>query len=52
VSAEWQQWTCTRRAVCEWATLDHARSGEAILARLIDEIITLLAPRETRRPEE
>ena len=47
VRAEWQQWTGTRRAVCpEWATLDHARSGEAILTRLIDEIITLLAQRE------
>jgi hypothetical protein len=29
VRAEWQHWTCTRRAVCpEWATLEQARSGE------------------------
>jgi hypothetical protein len=53
VNAEWQQGTCTRRAIGpEWATLDQARLGEAILTRLIDEIITLLAQRETRRPEE
>jgi hypothetical protein len=53
VTAEWQQWTGTRRAVChEWVPLDQERSGEAILTRLIDEIITLLAQRETRRPKE
>ena len=50
VGREWQQWMTLRRAVCpEWPALDPAESGEAILTRLMDEIITLLARRETRR---
>ena len=41
---EWQQWTGTHHSVCpESPTPDQAPSGEAILARLIDEIITLLS---------
>ena len=52
VRCEWRQWADTRRAVCpEWPAPDQAQSGEAILARLMDEIITLLARRETRRAQ-
>ena len=53
VSAEWQQSTRTRRADSpERAPVDQALFGEAILTQLIDEIIALLAQRETRRPKE
>ena len=52
VKREWRQWTNTRRAVCpEWPAPDQTQSGEAILARAMDEIITLLARRETRRAQ-
>ena len=53
VRAEWQHWTGTRGAVCpECATLDPARSEEAKVARVIDDIITVLAGREARRLKE
>jgi hypothetical protein len=52
VTDEWQQWIGTRDAACpEWPTPDHALSEEAILARLMDEIITRLAQREPRRSQ-
>ena len=49
VRAEWQQWTGTRGAVSpDCATLDPAGSEEADVARVIDEIMTVLARREVR----
>ena len=52
VTDEWQQWIGTRGADCpEWPTTDTAQSEEASLARLMDEIITRLAQRETRRSQ-
>ena len=53
VQAEWQQWTGTRGAACpECPTLDPARSEETNVARVIDEIIAVLARREARRLKE
>ena len=52
VRDEWQQWIDTRGPDCpEWPTPDTAQSEEASLARLMDEIITRLAQRETRRSQ-
>ena len=52
VKREWRQWASARRAVCpEWPTPDQAQSEEAIVARAMDEIITRLAKRETRRAQ-
>ena len=53
VRAEWQRVTGTRGAVfTECATLDPAGSEEAKVARAIDEILTVLERRETRRLKE
>ena len=51
VKHEWRRFIYMGRADCpEWPTDDQAQSDEAILAQLMDEIITRLAHRETRRP--
>jgi hypothetical protein len=53
VQAEWQQWTAALGDVPpECSTLDPAWSEEAKVARVMDEFITVLARRETRRLKE
>ena len=50
VRREWRRWTDAQHADCpEWPTPDAAQSEEAILAQLMDEIITL--QHETRRSQ-
>jgi hypothetical protein len=50
VRHEWRQWAGTREADGpESPTPDTAQSGEASLAQLMDEIITQIAQRQTRR---
>jgi hypothetical protein len=52
VKREWRQWANARRAVCpERPAPDEAQPEEAMLARMMDEIITMLAQRETRRAQ-
>jgi hypothetical protein len=51
--AEWQQWTGTRGVVSpESAAHDPTRSEEAKVARVIDEILTVLERRDARRLKE
>ena len=52
VRREWRRWADTRGADClEWPTPDTPQSEEASLARLMDEIITQIAQRQTRRTQ-
>jgi hypothetical protein len=52
VRRKWREWTDTRGADCpEWPPAGTAHSEEASLARLMDEIITQIAQRQTRRTQ-